>query len=143
MLPLAERLKRSHLFTKAYSARKSVSTPLFTLYVLPRLSRVKSTEQSSAEKTRSLDGSTRIEKERLPMTGFVVSKKASKSACRRNRMKRRIRDAYRKIRTESLNQWYVMILVVKESVLNAHWADLCRTMEAAFSEAAQKHGRRQ
>jgi len=129
MLPLAERLKRSHLFTKAYSAKKLVVTPFFTLYVLPR----HLSKQASA-----VAGSARTV---LPMTGFVVSKKASKSACQRNRMKRRIREAYRSLRTESLKQWYVMILVVKENVLNASWANLCRTMEASFSQAAHKYGR--
>ncbi len=125
MLPLAERLKRSNLFTKAYGARKMVSTPFFTLYVLPRIPKVKP------------DAKQLI----LPMTGFVVSKKVSKSAVRRNRMKRRTREAYRALRTQSQNQWYVMVLVIKENVLNASWADLCRTMEVAFGEAAQKYGR--
>lgn len=119
MLPLAERLKRNHLFTKAYGAKKSVVTPFFTLYVLPRISN-----------------------KAMPFAGFVVSKKVSKSACLRNRMKRRVRESYRLLRTQSLNQWYVMILVIKENVLNASWNDLCRTMETAFNEADHKYGRK-
>ncbi len=124
MLPLAERLKRSHLFTKAYSVRKSVNSQFFTLYVLPRLNKAKPVDNI------------------LPMTGFVVSKKVSKSACQRNRIKRRVREAYRRLDKKSLDQWYVMVLVIKESVLKAPWEDICRTMETAFSEAIQKYGRR-
>lgn len=76
------------------------------------------------------------------MTGFVVSKKVSKSACLRNKMKRRIRESYRLLRSQSLSQWYVMILVIKENARNASWTDLCRTMETAFAEAARKYGRK-
>ncbi len=141
MLPLIERLKRSHLFTKAYNTRKSVATPYFTLYVLPRIPK-----PTPAKVTHSVDKDKRSENglrvSASPMTGFVVSKKVSKSACLRNKMKRRIRESYRLLRSQSLSQWYVMILVIKENARNASWADLCRTMEAAFDEAARKYGRK-
>jgi ribonuclease P protein component len=140
MLPLAERLKRSHLFTKAYNARKAIATPYFTLYVLPRIPKTLPVKTNDdAAKANQLKNSN---KSILPLTGFVVSKKTNKSACLRNRMKRRIRESYRLLRTQKLNQWYVMILVIKENALNASWPDLCRTMEVAFDEAARKYGRK-
>ncbi len=140
MLPVAERLKRSHLFTKAYNARKSVATPYFVLYVLPRFPKKTPAKTSDGiGKHNSL--STGFGISSLPMTGFVVSKKVSKSACRRNRMKRKVRESYRLLRSKSLSQWYAMILVIKESALNASWEDLCRTMRTAFDEAAHKYGR--
>jgi ribonuclease P protein component len=140
MLPLAERLKRNHLFTKAYSAKKSVVTPFFTLYVLPRISKTPLNTTDKASKQIQLNSGN--SNKTMPFVGFVVSKKVSKSACLRNRMKRRTRESYRLLRTQSLNQWYVMILVIKENVLNASWNDLCRTMETAFDEAERKYGRK-
>lgn len=141
MLPLIERLKRSHLFTKAYNARKSVITPYFTLYVLPRIPKVApGNAANGVGKDKQSNNGLKIEF--LPMTGFVASKKVSKSACLRNRMKRRVRESYRLLRSQSLSQWYVMILVIKENAHNASWADLCRTMETAFNEAAHKYGRK-
>ncbi|MFX7025311.1 ribonuclease P protein component, partial [Acinetobacter baumannii] len=47
--------------------------------------------------------------------GFVVAKKVSKSACLRNKVKRRIREAYRLMRSsdpeirQELAQWYAMV----------------------------------
>jgi ribonuclease P protein component len=141
MLPLAERLKRNHLFTKAYGARKSVVTPYFTLYILPRIFKTASIKTNDV-KERKLSIAM-LPNKFLPLVGFVVSKKTNKSAVLRNRMKRRIRESYRLLRNESLSQWYVMILVIKENALNASWADLCRTMETAFEETARKYGRKQ
>jgi ribonuclease P protein component len=141
MLPSIERLKRSHLFTKAYNARKSVGTPYFTLYILPRISKPAPVKVINGQDINRQTGSgSKINA--LPMTGFVVSKKVSKSACQRNRMKRRVRESYRLLRSQSISQWYVMILVIKENARNASWADLCRTMETAFDEAARRYGRR-
>jgi ribonuclease P protein component len=140
MLPLTERLKRSHLFTKAYNTRKSVTTPYFTLYVLPRILKSAPNKVTGIDKDKQSKSGIKVDA--LPMTGFVVSKKVSKSACLRNKMKRRTRESYRLLRTQALSQWYVMILVIKENTLNASWADLCRTMETAFNEAAHKYGRR-
>lgn len=126
MLPLAERLKRSNLFTKAYSVRKFVSTPLFTLYVLPRL-----------RNTNIAHDPKRV----LPMIGFVVSKKTCKSACLRNKIKRRLREAYRKLDNgNERGRWYAAVFVGKENVLQANWQDICRAIENAFSEAARRYG---
>jgi ribonuclease P protein component len=128
MLPLSERLKRPSLFARAYSARKSVATPIFTLYVLPRSS----------------------PKQVLPMVGFVVSKKISKSACQRNKMKRRLREAYRKVTgsmsentgagNAPLRKLYAVVLVIREGMLKTSWSDTCTTMENALLEAARRYG---
>src|ERR1700722_1602574 len=110
MLPSNERLKRPHLFTRAYGARKLVTTPIFTLHVLPR----QATGRMQSAPTKPL----------LPMVGFVVSKKTAKSAFCRNRMKRRLREAYRSLSPgQSLNKWYTMVFVIKENALTATWAE--------------------
>ena len=77
-------------------------------------------------------------------------------------MKRRLREAYRKI-TDSmrentgddgrfardkvrayelplLSKWYAAVLVIKEGALTASWSDICVTMEKAFLEAARRYG---
>ena len=138
MLPRRERLKRSHLFTRAYNTKKVVATTYFTLYVLPRIAGVVSVKRTNNLKNAKIKSVS--EMNLLPLVGFVVSKKVSKSACLRNRMKRRVREAYRLSKMQGLNQWYVMILVIKESVLDASWPDICRTMKSAFGEAQSRYG---
>src|SRR5689334_10697786 len=98
MLPQAERLRKTGLFQRVYSARKSVSSSLMTLYVLERQPR-------SANK--------------LPLAGFVISKKVEAKATQRNRAKRRVREAYRLCRmaivqeggtaAKDLGQWYSLV----------------------------------
>jgi ribonuclease P protein component len=140
VLPAAERIKRSSVFQRAYNARKSVSGQLFVLYVLPR---TKSTQP--------------LRQARLPITGFVISKKIFKSACRRNRAKRTLREAYRLLRSgdeksdslfssavadvrQSLHQWYALIFVINEKALNAAWPEICKKMEDSLLLVDKKYG---
>ena len=86
------------------------------------------------------------------MVGFVVSKKISKSACRRNKMKRRLREAYRNLFVgarlaepvakikKSMSNWYALVFVIKENALTATWSEICSIMENAFLEAARRYG---
>ncbi|MFX5668415.1 ribonuclease P protein component, partial [Acinetobacter baumannii] len=61
----------------------------------------------------------------LPLVGFVVAKKVCKSACLRNKVKRRIREAYRLLRLsdsqarQELAQWYAMVFVIQPKALEA------------------------
>ena len=136
MLPLAERLKRPNLFARAYNARKLVSTPIFTLYVLPRNTHGRITSAPT--------------KKSLPMVGFVVSKKTCKNATSRNKMKRRLREAYRLFSTQSvrteihsclqLQNWYALVFVIKEKALTSAWTEIGETMKNAFQEAQRKYG---
>jgi ribonuclease P protein component len=124
MLPVAERLKRPNLFARAYNARKLVSTPIFTLYVLPRNAQTK-----------------RV----LPMVGFVISKKICKNATDRNKMKRRFREAYRKISAQvgqaaPIQNWYALVFVIKDKALTISWSEIGGIMNNAFAEAQRKYG---
>lgn len=87
LLPANERLRKSSVFQRAYTGRKNVNTRLVTLYVVPR---AKSERKAPGANSSSLSYATR-----MPFVGFVAAKKVLKSAVARNRVKRRVREAYR------------------------------------------------
>ncbi len=122
MLPDAERLRRASLFQRTYAGRKSISSPLLTLYVLPRQPR---------------------SNPRLPLVGFVVGKKVHTRAVRRNQIKRRVREAYRSLRLlqPGLKQWYSMVWVINAAALEASFEDLGNTLAAMIEQAEKKYGK--
>ncbi len=119
LLPDAERLRRASLFQRTYAGRKSISSPLLTLYVLPRQPR---------------------SNPKLPLVGFVVGKKVHNRAVRRNLLKRRVREAYRAAREQApgIKQWYSMVWVINSAALEATWDQIrdsvCELMEQANSK---------
>ena len=116
-------MRRASLFKRAYAARKFVVTPAVTLYVLPRQ------ERSQA---------------RLPLAGFVVSKKVHSKATDRNRSKRRVREAYRRVRPdkESLKQWYAVVWLINEKATDATFDELIQTMNDAVDKADKVFGKK-
>jgi len=152
VLPSAERLRRSSVFQRAYTGRKIIPSDLFTLYILPRTNQKRKGEGTDPDRLQ-----------RLPLVGFVVSKKTCKNASDRNRAKRRVREAYRLLRTGayksdktdeekadslydvmgSLPQWYALVWVLNETVVNATWPEICKRMERCLSEATRKFGQKQ
>lgn len=156
MLPTKERLTRAGLFQRAYSARKSVGTPYFSLYVLPRHDRGKTPPSALRSRNQSaktslsspVDGQdlARIQSAALPLVGFVVAKKVSKSACLRNKVKRRIREAYRLMRSsdpeirQELAQWYAMVFVVHSKAFEATYTELRDAVSDSVVKAGTKHG---
>lgn len=132
MLGQAERLRKSGLIQRVYTARKSVSTELISLYVLPRQAK------SSP---------------RLPLTAFVAGKKTLSKASDRNRAKRRLREAYKAVKSGSglkdaddmsdciqLKQWYAMVFVVQSGVLNGDFKDIVKSVRLCLEKANQKFG---
>lgn len=166
MLPKTERLRRSSVFQRAYSGRKSVVSNLFTLYVLPRTPGKRNTpllpqgkESILAAKPLPEQALAAGKSKRSPLVGFVSSKKVCKNACDRNLVKRRAREAYRLIRTNlneigedakgsmydvslSLPGWYALVWVLNENALNASWQEIYKRMEECLVEAARKFGKR-
>lgn len=131
MLPQAERLRKTGLFQRVYSEKKSVSSDLVTLYVLERQPR-------SAPK--------------LPLVGFVIGKKVHAQAVRRNRAKRRVREAYRLYRRKlleesgdqarALQHWYSLVWNIRSEALDAPFADICRCVGECLTKATDRFGRK-
>lgn len=131
MLPRPERLTKAGLFQRLHSARKVISSPLLSLYVLERQSR-------SAP--------------RPPLVGFVVGKKVHARANQRNRIKRRLREAYRLFRKQltetgeiekyNLQQWYALAWHVKPEAINATYSEISVSVAECLEKAAQRFGRK-
>jgi ribonuclease P protein component len=131
MLPRAERLTKSGLFQRLHSTRKVISSTLLSLYVLERQSR-------SAP--------------RPPLVGFVVGKKVHGKATQRNRVKRRLREAYRLLRKQlmesgeidryNLEQWYALAWHVKPEALSASSSEISVSVAECLEKAAQRFGRK-
>jgi ribonuclease P protein component len=139
VLPAAERLRRASAFQRVYSGKRSIFGQFFTLYVLERQG-----------KNRNVGAGGKF-----PLVGFVVSKKVIRNANRRNRAKRRVREAYRCLRKlaggqsetsleladviNSLPHWYAIVWVINENVLNAPWTEICKKMEECLLRANKKY----
>jgi ribonuclease P protein component len=131
MLPRAERLTKAGLFQRMHSTRKVISSTLFSLYVLERQSR-------SAP--------------RPPLVGFVVGKKVDSRSTQRNRIKRRLREAYRLFRKQlmesgeneryNLLQWYALAWHVKPEALTASSSEISDSVAECLEKAAQRFGRK-
>ncbi len=120
MLPSAERLRRQSLFERAYKARMVINADAFSLYVVPR---------------RPATG-----KSLLPLAGFVVGKKVSKSSCVRNRIKRQLRESYRLVRRSfELNQLYALVFVIHPQALHMTWDQLNSALLSSLDRAKKKY----
>ena len=132
MLPSVERLRRAGVFQRAYNRRMVVSTSVLSLYVLPK-------EKKTSDKGKS---------NWRPLAGFVVAKKVSKSSCKRNRAKRRIREVYRLLRTAvfegkrddiALQDWYAIVFVAHERAIQANYQEIEASVTDALVRASSKN----
>ncbi len=128
MLPSDERLRRASVFQRAYNKRMVVSTSIVTMYILPK-------EGKRSDSWR-------------PLTGFVVAKKVSKSAVKRNRAKRRIREVYRLMRTSvfggkrddiALKDWYAIVFVAHEAALEATYEQVEEAVVSCLVRGSSKN----
>jgi len=117
VLPQAERLKKSSEFTATYNQRKSVSNSLLICYV----------------------GRDKINPEKPVRVGFVVSKKISKNSSDRNRIKRRMREAYRSvIKTIEPLRWQSVIFLARQDTLNADYQEIEKALENCIKKAQKR-----
>lgn len=128
MLPSKERLRRQSLFERAYKARMVINADAFSLYVVPRRP---SPHQAKLANAKNND--------LLPLAGFVVGKKVSKSACVRNKVKRRLRESYRLVRRRfELNQLYALVFVIHPQALHLSWEQINNALLSSLERAKKK-----
>lgn len=107
MLPRVDRLRKMRDFALLSQKGRAVYSPFYTLRFRPSLEATK--------------------------VGFVASAKIFKTAVKRNRVKRRMREALRLVRTE----WPVkfdLLFVIKEEVLKAEFTDLVASVRRSFEK---------
>lgn len=74
-----------------------------------------------------------IVKEPVLKIGFVVSTKIDKRATVRNRLKRQMREASRKLLPKS-KQGYLVLVVAKKAALELDFKQICQQFEFAFKK---------
>lgn len=82
-----------------------------------------------------------------PLAGFVVSKKTAKSACKRNKVKRQTREAYRLLSQAiydgkknhiRLSAWYALVFVIHPRSLTSSFDEIARSVESCLIRAEKK-----
>jgi ribonuclease P protein component len=169
LLPAAERLRKTSVFQRAYSAKNSVNSGCVTLYVLIKRNHKKADSLDKLATTCRPDSKagssampanpasksqTKIKwpHRSYPLVGFSISKKVLKSAVKRNRAKRRVREAYRILRQGAeadyiaqvnMDRFYSLVFVINPSVLTAKFEDVSAAMKDALVRASKKFSNKQ
>jgi ribonuclease P protein component len=110
MLPKPERLRRAKDFALLSQKGRVIYSPLYTLRLRPS------------------DVPTKV--------GFVTSTKVFKTAVKRNRAKRRMREVLRGLK----NDWpkgVDLLFILKYGVLNAKVSDLVASVQHSFEKAPE------
>jgi len=103
-------IKENHLFLKAYGKGKGYVSDAMAVYVL-----------------RGRDRQNTF-------VGFTVSKNRG-NAVLRNRLRRRLREAYR-ILYPFVKKGYIIVIVARQACENYSSTELCEQMHALFRKAA-------
>ena len=117
MLPKDERLRKNKDFEKVFKKKYSVATSSLIAYVLPK--------RHDSEKN-------------LPLVGFIVAKKVHKKATKRNKIKRRLRDAYRELRatnTEIVSSFDSIIFIARPLIQNHNFIQIHKNVQACIYKA--------
>lgn len=119
MLPKEERLVKNREFAYIYRKKQSVANSLLILYV--------------GNKKRDEAFPTRV--------GFVVGKKVSKKAVKRNRAKRLMREAYKDLcrnKQFCLKNYQHLIFIAREAIIEADYKEIHAAIEDCTRRACKR-----
>lgn len=111
MLPKAERLQKNKDFEFVFKLKNSVATPTIILYV------------------ELNDNSEDVV---LPKVGFVVGKKVHRHSTERNKVKRRMREAYRMLRKsdpELIQNFKTLIFIARPLVFGKNYDEIDKSIK--------------
>lgn len=123
MLPKIERLRKNQDFRKVFKLKCSVATHNIIAYVTPK----------------SIDPTTDY-----PKVGFIVAKKVEKKATGRNKIKRRMREAYKNIRKtniETVNEFDSIIFIARPAIIDSDYIDIYKNIELCLQKALKRQKR--
>jgi ribonuclease P protein component len=126
MLPKSHRLRNRRDFQRVYQHGRQFRSPLIALYAMPRPA-PRSTRDTAAEVALG------------PRVGISVSKKVG-GAVQRNRVKRRLREACRRV-IPDLAGSIDFVLVAAPAGLAADWNGLVGVVEELMLRADRDHSR--
>jgi len=115
-----ERLKKNSEFNAVYNIKRSVANSLLILYT----------------------GRLRDNPETPSKVGFVVSKKIHKRSTRRNLIKRRMKEAYKKISRNTdipVKQWDKLIFLARSGILEVSFEQVYDAMVDCLKKANKKY----
>lgn len=117
MLPRAERLKKNKDFEFVFKLKNSVATTTIILYVEVK----KNTEANL-----------------LPVVGFVVGKKVHRDSTERNKVKRRMREAYRLLRMsnpEVVENFKSLIFIGRPALFGKDYQEINKSIKENLHKA--------
>ena len=119
MLSKRYRLRKNIEFVATYAQKKFVSNEYLSLNI----------------------GKTKPAEDFIAKAAFVVSKKIDKRAVVRNKIKRRMREAYKEIMRSNpaLQKWMSMIFSAKSECVEAAYSDIKASMEFLVNKAYNKY----
>lgn len=111
MLPRNERLKKKKDFDKAFGPGLSVATHHLVTYILPK---------------------SNTSSEELTQVGIIVAKKVNKKATTRNKIKRRIREAYKTLKQsqpELVHNAGALIFIARPAIQNLNYLEILNNVK--------------